>query len=220
MFLFTAYDTVCTLRSCKPAFIAIVIILFILYQNSSNSDAINSCGKIGGHDYGPCANLGEFLCQSQLSPLPQNTRNKVVDTFLPAGSLCSLANEFDKFIRSTVDSFTVYKISPSPSARIIYHYWYPIIGLNKTTYDVLMLKFTNGTGQIPTKGVDYSIKINGTKFSFKGNGSTTTGADMQIINNTMSSKDLLRNVNLEIKVTRFNGDVVNERNIQLQSKQK
>jgi hypothetical protein len=58
---------------------------------------------------------------------------------------------------------------------------------NKEPYRLLVLMFTNNTSNRLITGppsIDYRVSINGTNFNFEENGSTSTGADIKILNGT------------------------------------
>jgi hypothetical protein len=100
----------------------------------------------------------------------------------------------------------VYKVTTNPSGEGIYFHWYSV---NNTKYNILMLKFTDNSGRIVSKTVEYSVKINKINGEeFRGNGSTNTGLDLQLINATTFSKN--SQLNIKIDLTRFNEHVVND----------
>jgi hypothetical protein len=58
---------------------------------------------------------------------------------------------------------------------------------NKEPYKLLVLMFTNNTSNKLITGpspIDYRVSINGTNFNFEENGTTSTGADIKILNGT------------------------------------
>jgi hypothetical protein len=60
-------------------------------------------------------------------------------------------------------------------------------GTNKEPYKLLVLMFTNNTSNkliTAPLSIDYGISINGSNFSFEENGTTSTGADIKILNGT------------------------------------
>lgn len=69
---------------------------------------------------------GHFmLCQSYLSDLPRNTREKLVEKFLGSGYLCNIIFKSAGF-------------TSAPSIHTIYYHWYHV-----GTYRILMLGFTD-----------------------------------------------------------------------------
>ena len=83
-------------------------------------------------------------------------------------------------IRSSISAY--YYMSPS--------YLSPESGrpeTNNEPYKLLVLMFTNNTSNkliTAPLSIDYRISINGSNFSFEENGTTSTGADIKILNGT------------------------------------
>jgi len=80
---------------------------------------------------------GHFmLCQSYLSDLPRNTREKLVEKFLGSGYLCNIIFKSAGF--TSAPSIQISKVSTNPSGDTIYYHWYHV-----GTYRILMLGFTD-----------------------------------------------------------------------------
>lgn len=146
-----------------------------------------------------CMNAIEGQIENAVTIQNINSRDELINSVSSYNQLHEILGKFKDFIDATAFSgnhnpLTSNKTTIQVPVRQlytpdmlrndsinVYYSWYPrkVIRENNS---ILMLRFTNSSGEPITNGIDYTVTItNGDKFNFQKNGSTTTGVDMKTI---------------------------------------
>jgi hypothetical protein len=135
-----------------------------------------------------------------LNKLPRSTVDEAIYKLPPPEQIFS--EFFDKFDRlvladpSNYLSYNISKASTNPNNYSVYYY-IDSIDFNNTKYPVLLLKFTDSSGNIVTERVDYTInKIN--ENNIPKNGTTYTGFDMLIFSKDTLPETSVNNMQIDL----------------------
>ena len=98
------------------------------------------------------------------------------------------------------------KVTTEPTGALNIYYKWALQSINQNKSSILMLKITDAFDQPAKKKIDYDISINnGSDVDFQKNGSTTTGADLKIIdgitfptNSTVNPVDYWVKINIPL----------------------
>ena len=150
------------------------------------------------------------LIAEALKHIPDNSKEKLL-TFANGLVLSSVFNgnlvQFMEGSTATVppnfSKLSTYPADDDGSSVSAYYYMSPSYlspesdrpETNEEPYKLLVLMFTNNTSNKLMTGpspIDYRVNINGTNFNFEENGTTSTGADVKILNGT-STVEALKN---------------------------
>jgi hypothetical protein len=138
-----------------------------------------------------------------------NSREELLNKVSTEKELIDILDKFRDFLEDSPSDFTsvsgyskgVITTEPTSSVKI-YYAWEPS-QIIKEKYSILMLKFTDASDESMKKKIDYTISIkDGTDSVLNKVGSTTTGADLKIIDeNTFPIGSAINPANYDMNIT-------------------
>jgi hypothetical protein len=183
----------------------------------SDSMSINNITNAG--NAGTAKEANDYGSINKLASTEPSSRDEIINKVSSYDELHTILDRFRNFtdspISSSVNDPLISKGTTASNSPIsIYYSWFPQQPIVKEKYSILMLKFTNNTGELATKRIDYNIIIkNGTNSEFQKNGSTSSGVGLQFIGEGTFTKGSISkpaDYYMWINVSRFNDKIINE----------
>jgi hypothetical protein len=148
----------------------------------------------------------------------QTTRDELLDKASTGDDLVAVTEQFRAFTDSASSASpdpSITKAISVPTGSVTLHYLWHSENLAKGKFLILMLKFTDSSGQVPTDKVNYVVTIkNGQEPMIQKYGTTFNGEDMQVIDDNSFQDDIeknnIANYDTSIAVDRFNDNAIDE----------